>query len=85
MFYNSNILHCATYDHRRTRATLHACIGDARGGNVRARNVLQHGLEWIKSEQFVQTLPEGRAKNMWKRLMEMEKENGAKMEYSLEG
>ncbi|GJJ14264.1 hypothetical protein Clacol_008528 [Clathrus columnatus] len=84
VFYSNSILHCGTYNHHHTRATLHACVGDVRGGNVRATNVLQHGLDWIKTEKFTQTLPEGRAKNMWKKLIEMEKENGHKLEYSLE-
>ncbi|KAF8530103.1 hypothetical protein BU17DRAFT_36078 [Hysterangium stoloniferum] len=85
VFYNSNILHCATYDHHSTRATLHACMGDSRGGSTRARNVLQHGLDWMKGERFQQTLPDGRARHLWEKLMEMEKGNGGKMEYSLEG
>lgn len=85
VFYNSNILHCATYDCHVSRATLHACMGDARGGSTRARNVLQHGLEWMKHEEFVKTLPGGRAKRMWVKLMEMEKASGGKVGYSLEG
>jgi hypothetical protein len=47
VFYNSNILHLGTYDPSQKRATLHACIGDTRGGSTRARNVLQHGLTWM--------------------------------------
>lgn len=85
VFYNSNILHCATYDCRSPRATLHACMGNTRGGNARARNILQHGLEWMKYERFFNTLPEGRAKKMWANLVEMEKGNDGKRVYSLEG
>lgn len=85
VFYNSNILHCATYDCRLPRITLHACMGDTRGGSTRARNVLQHGLEWMKENRFVETLPEGRAKDMWEKLIELEKGTGGKIEYSLEG
>ncbi|KAF8582427.1 hypothetical protein K439DRAFT_1413370 [Ramaria rubella] len=85
IFYNSNILHCATYDCHSPRATLHACMGDSRGGGARARNVLQHGLEWMKDTGFVDTFPEGRARSMWENLVKMEKRNGGKIEYSLEG
>ncbi|KIJ43903.1 hypothetical protein M422DRAFT_75495 [Sphaerobolus stellatus SS14] len=89
VFYNSNILHCATYSCHVKRATLHACMGDSRGGSVRARNILQHGLEWMKSEEFAKTLPDrdhdGRAKKMWVRLLEMEKGAGGKIVYSLDG
>ena len=60
-------------------------MGDARGGSARARNVLQHGLEWMKEEKFVKILPHGRAKGMWERLLEMEKGTGGRREYSLQG
>ncbi|KXN84189.1 hypothetical protein AN958_12893 [Leucoagaricus sp. SymC.cos] len=43
VFYNSNILHCAAYDSKAKRATLHAMVGDIHGGSMRARNTLQHG------------------------------------------
>ena len=57
-------------------------MGDTRGGNARARNVLQHGLRWMKEQSFRDTLPEGRAKEMLSRLLDMEsKVNG--VEYSL--
>ncbi|KAF8130656.1 hypothetical protein EV363DRAFT_1332779 [Boletus edulis] len=36
VFYNSNILHCATYDAKQRRATLHATMGDTRGESTRA-------------------------------------------------
>jgi hypothetical protein len=85
VFYNSNILHCATYDRRVPRVTLHACMGDSRGGGKRARMVLQHGLEWMKDNRFPESLPEGRARDMWKNLIEMQKGTGGKIEYSLEG
>jgi len=85
VFYNNNILHCATYSTHRPRATLHACIGDARGGSARARNILQHGLEWMKEDTFRETLTlEG--KQMLDRLIEMQEEFHDKLiEYSLEG
>ena len=85
MFYNNNILHCATYSTHRPRATLHACMGDARGGSARARNILQHDLEWMKEDVFRETLSlEG--KQMLDRLVEMQEEFHDKLiEYSLEG
>jgi len=79
VFYNSNILHCATYDHNTVRATLHASMGDVRGGATRARNVLQHGLDWIKGEEFKRSLKEvgggkarERAFTMWTNLLKMQ-------------
>jgi len=85
VFYNNNILHCASYSPNRPRATLHACIGDTRGGTTRARNILQHGLEWMKEEEFRETLnSEGR--QMLERLVRMQEEfNGKDVGYSLEG
>ena len=85
VFYNNNILHCAAYSTNSPRATLHACMGDARGGSARARNILQHGLEWMKEETFRETLTlEG--KQMLDRLIEMQEEFHDKLiEYSLEG
>jgi len=79
VFYNSNILHCAVYDHNTVRATLHASMGDVRGGATRARNVLQHGLDWIKGEEFkksLEALGDGnvrkRAFKMWTNLLKMQ-------------
>ena len=85
VFYNNNILHCASYSPSRPRATLHACIGDTRGGSTRARNILQHGLEWMKEEEFHETLnSEGR--QMLERLVRMQEEfDGKDVGYSLEG
>lgn len=60
-------------------------MGDSRGGSIRARNVLQHGLDWIKEDKFVETLPEGRARGMWQKLIDMEAASGGKREYSLQG
>ncbi|KAH7916096.1 hypothetical protein BJ138DRAFT_1140184 [Hygrophoropsis aurantiaca] len=56
VIYNSNILHCGAYNSKHQRATLHGCMGDANGGSTRARNVLQHGLEWMQGDDFRQTL-----------------------------
>ncbi|KAF9004506.1 hypothetical protein BDZ89DRAFT_1095670 [Hymenopellis radicata] len=82
VFYNSNILHLGTYSAKHKRATLHASMGDARGGSVRARNVLQHGLNWMKEEPFRNTLTE-KGKTMLDRLIKMQK-NAGEVGYSLE-
>jgi len=82
VFYNSNILHCAAYTHTAPRLTLHACIGCTRGGNSRARNVLQHGLAWMEGEQFRETLNET-GKEMLERLVKM-KQGASDVEFSLQ-
>jgi hypothetical protein len=54
-------------------------MGDVRGGATRARNVLQHGLDWIKGEEFkksLEALGDGnvrkRAFKMWTNLLKMQ-------------
>lgn len=54
-------------------------MGDVRGGTTRARNVLQHGLDWIKGEEFRKSLEAVRDSNvrkrafkMWTNLLEMQ-------------
>lgn len=81
VFYNSNILHCATYDPDEKRATLHATMGDAKGGSTRARNILQHGLDWMKNPAFEAHL-DARGQAMLANLLQMEKSAGD-IEYSL--
>lgn len=83
VFYNSNLLHCARYSSKKRRATLHGCMGDVRGGSTRARNVLQHGLRWMREDRFRAQLDEvGQA--MARRLAEMEeKAEGNALGYSL--
>ncbi|KIK64228.1 hypothetical protein GYMLUDRAFT_83536 [Collybiopsis luxurians FD-317 M1] len=85
VFYNSNILHCATYDNTVKRATLHACTGDARHGAARARNILQHGLSWVKDSRFKEQLtPKGR--RMLDRLLDLQQNTSPdSVGYSLEG
>jgi hypothetical protein len=46
-FYNNNILHRGAYKCSVERMTLHGSMGHVQGGGLRARNVLQHGREWI--------------------------------------
>lgn len=81
VFYNSNILHCATYDSSKKRATLHACMGSVKGGSTRARNILQHGLDWMTEDKFKDTLDE-RGKVMLERLVNMKNGSG-EVGYSL--
>ncbi|KAH9475212.1 hypothetical protein JR316_0012323 [Psilocybe cubensis] len=86
VFYNSNILHCATYKSDTRRATLHGCMGDAKGGASRARNILQHGLRWMKGEDFFQTLPNSNANRMLEKLISLSdsSEQRGAVEYSLQ-
>ncbi|KAH9927615.1 uncharacterized protein B0H18DRAFT_954320 [Fomitopsis serialis] len=81
VFYNNNILHCATYDPYQKRATLHACMGDTRGGAIRARNILQHGLFWMKEPPFRDTLNE-RGKKMLERLLKLQESVNGDLGYS---
>jgi len=84
VFYNNNILHCATYSPACKRATLHGSIGDTRGGSARARNILQHGLTWMEDKKFHASLTaEGRA--MLDHLIAMQRANAGQVEYSLDG
>ncbi|QRV85508.1 phytanoyl-CoA dioxygenase [Ceratobasidium sp. AG-Ba] len=55
VFYQNNILHTAVYHPEIKRATLHANFGDIRGGNRRARMILQHKVDWVRDESFVAT------------------------------
>ncbi|KAJ7028513.1 hypothetical protein C8F04DRAFT_61704 [Mycena alexandri] len=85
VFYNSNILHCAAYNAQAPRTTLHASMGNIAGGSVRARNVLQHGLNWMKEPQFNNGL-DPRGKAMLARLLDLYNTVGdAGVGYSLSG
>lgn len=75
VFYNNNILHCATYSHSTPRLTLHACIGCTRGGSSRARNILQHGLAWMEQDSFRESLNQT-GKEMLDRLLKMKRDAG---------
>lgn len=46
-------------------------MGDARGGTTRARNILQHGLEWMKDASFQEGLHSNRSQHMLQRLLKM--------------
>jgi len=64
--------------------TLHACVGDVRGGSTRARNVLQHDLEWMGGDEFRDSLPENtRTRKMLDNLVKMQKYS-VKLGYSLQ-
>lgn len=82
VFYNNNILHCATYDHTQERITLHACMGEVRGGPSRARNILQHGLKWMKEERFKEILDE-RGRKMLERIVRLQESVNGDVGYSL--
>ena len=62
VFYSQRILHRASYRPDRKRATLHACYGDTgdgdQGAAERARNILQHGVQWMRDDSFSSKLPE---------------------------
>jgi len=57
-------------------------MGDIRGGSSRARNVLQHGLNWMKENQFRASLDD-RGNAMLSRLIEMQEGVNADLGYSL--
>ncbi|KAI0631664.1 hypothetical protein C8Q77DRAFT_1128190 [Trametes polyzona] len=82
VFYNNNILHCATYDAKTPRITLHACMGEVRGGSQRARNILQHGLQWMKEPRFAETL-DGRGRKMLERIVRFQEDVNGDVGYSL--
>jgi 3-deoxy-D-manno-octulosonic acid (KDO) 8-phosphate synthase len=97
VFYQNNILHTAVYHPEIKRATLHASIGDVRGGSRRARMILQHKVAWIREGVFVDTFqnPETapkedsvalRLKGMRDRLLAMaDSVGGQAVEYSQQG
>ena len=60
-------------------------MGDVRGGTTRARNILQHGLEWMKDDRFRKSLPNGRSIEMLDRLLNVVGEVKDGTGYSLEG
>ena len=64
VFYNSNILHCATYSAREKRVTLHGSKGDARVGH-RERGMCN--VEWMLEMRFRDGL-NGRGRTMLDRL-----------------
>lgn len=49
-------------------------MGETSGGSTRARNILQHGLNWMKEDKFRNALPEGRPREMLERLVALQEE-----------
>lgn len=83
-FYSQRILHRASYVPSKKRQTLHGCYGLA-GSEQRARNVLQHGLDWMRDPAFGAALPE-RLQPMWSNLVQLEeKSEGKDLGFSLDG
>ncbi|KAJ2906493.1 hypothetical protein MKZ38_001474 [Zalerion maritima] len=84
VFYDNNILHRGVYDESKERMTLHGSVGHVAAGTKRARNVLQHGVgEWVGECDFKE-LGET-AEGMRKRLMELGRDAGPDVGFSLEG
>lgn len=74
VFYNNNILHRGAYDSKVERMTLHGSVGHVKGSNLRARNVLQHGVRDFINEITFNHLGDNeriRAEGMRKRLVEL--------------
>lgn len=71
VFYNNNILHRGVYRHDVERMTLHGSIGHVDGGFLRARNVLQHGRDWVEGVDFSQVKNADRARGMRERLLQL--------------
>lgn len=57
-------------------------MGDTRGGNSRARNILQHGLNWMKEDKFRDGL-DTRGRAMLERLIAMHESVSGDVGYSL--
>ena len=97
LFYDHNILHRATYPTSPRRgtvridrqsidgvlATLHGCMSSAtHAGSERARVILQHDLDWIKTMELKSGT---RAAEMRDRLVTMADHVGTNIGFSLEG
>jgi hypothetical protein len=96
IFYDHNILHRATYSTSPQRGThksehsidlivtLHGCMSSAtHAGPERARVILQHDLDWIRTMELSQG---SRAEQMRDRLVRLaESSDQGKLGYALEG
>lgn len=86
VIYNNNILHTGAYTTGARRETLHACMGNTRGGVARARNILQHDVRWMRDERFPATFKDSevregrgegeRLRGMYELLLKMERSAG---------
>lgn len=80
VFYDNNILHRAVYPTEPVRQTLHASMGTVEAGVERARNILQHDMEWVRDVRF-----EGRLEGMMQNLVRLRDETGGQeLGYNLE-
>ncbi|KAF4449410.1 nicotinamide N-methyltransferase [Fusarium albosuccineum] len=87
VFYNNNILHRGAYSSTKERMTLHGSVGHVHGSNLRARNVLQHGVgSWVDKCAFgpLEDEQRRRAEGMRQRLVRLGSESG-QVGYSLQG
>lgn len=57
-------------------------MGDTRGGAIRARNTLQHGLMWMKEDKFRHTLNK-KGQMMLDRLVKLQESVNGDVGYSL--
>jgi Phytanoyl-CoA dioxygenase (PhyH) len=88
VFYNNNILHRGAYVSSKERMTLHGSMGHRGGSNLRARNVLQHGIgEWVSDIDLsvLEEKDQERAQGMRERLLSMGQYDEKTMGYSLNG
>ncbi|KAH8204363.1 hypothetical protein TruAng_001526 [Truncatella angustata] len=79
VFYNNNILHRGVYDSSKERMSLHGSVGHAGGSQLRARNVLQHGVgKWVDRCDFSSLSGKERirAEAMKQRLVKLGTESG---------
>ena len=83
VFYNSNILHRASYSSKNLRLTLHGTYGHKDHGQTRARGVLQFGVaEWLPDFKPITN----NMQLLKEKLVALAKENeGLNLGYSLEG
>lgn len=75
-FYNNNIFHRGAYRSDVERMTLHGSMGHVAGGPLRARNVLQHGREWIAKVDMSRVSDKKRADGMRDRLVALGRDHG---------
>ncbi|OQN98418.1 hypothetical protein B0A48_15688 [Cryoendolithus antarcticus] len=73
-FYNNNIFHRGAYRSDVERMTLHGSMGHVAGGSLRARNVLQHGREWINNVDISRVEDRETAEGMRDRLVRLASE-----------
>lgn len=87
--YSQRLLHRASYLPTKRRATLHGCYGQiappTHAQGQRARMILQHDVEWMKSREFAEQL-NAVQRRMWANLIsEYEEVQRDEVGYSLDG